>query len=188
MKITIFPFLIAVLFAATTISCDKDDAPDPDPDPEPKEEQIATYLKMVFKPVGDTLLPPAAYPYVRVEIEDGRSTRSSTSLRTNRAYDVSVVLEDRRLEPIKDITQLIASKADQYQLFIKAKEELIVFEAQDVDSKGLPIGLQWRATVKETQSFFNSYEITIIDAPGTKNGTSTVGKKVFQITTDQSIL
>lgn len=189
MKNLLFPFLLTILSTMLLSSCDKDDSPLPEPEPDPKVEQIATYLKISFKPVGDTITPPALYPYVRIEFEEGRWGNTASGLRRNKTYEVSLAIEDRSTSPAKDIYELIASKPDEYQLFIKSNEEFVVFQALDTDSKGLPVGLRWTATTKDNSSLFsNTYEIIIIHAPGTKNGTTAVGKKVLDLRVDQSIL
>jgi hypothetical protein len=189
MKHLIFLFMVASFSLATLASCDKDENPQPDPEPEPKVEQIASYLKLSFKPVGDTITPPILYPYVNLELEDGRWGNYTSGLKRNKTYEVSLIIEDRRTSPVKDIYKLIESKPDEYQFFIKSNEEYVVFEALDKDSKGFPVGLIWKATVKDkTTLFSNSYEIILIHAPGTKNGTTTVGKKVIDLRADQSIL
>lgn len=190
MKNLFYPFLLAVLSTFSLTSCDKEDStPDPDPDPDPKVEQIASYLKMAFEPVGDTITPPALYPYVRCELNDSFWNKSTSGLRKNRIYEVSIVFEDRRTNPVKDINALILSKADEYQFFILSNNEYEKFEPLDIDSKGLPIGLRWKATVKgNTTLFSNDYDFIMIHAPGTKNGTPSVGKKVFELSVEQTIL
>jgi hypothetical protein len=189
MKTLFLPFLLSAFSTFLLISCDKDDPiPDPDPDPDPKVENIASYVKILFEPIGDTITPPAAYPYIISEIEEGRWTSSSRNLKKNRSYDVTIVMEDRRTSPVKDINQLVLSKADEYQLFIKTNETLIQLEAVDKDSKGLPIGLQWRATTGAEIGLGNTVDVVLIHAPGTKNGTPTVGKKVLEYFAFLSVL
>lgn len=189
MKNLFYPFLLTVLSTFVLISCDKDDSiPDPDPDPDPKVENIASYVKISFKPIGDTITPPAAYPYVIAELEEGRWSTTSRNLKKNLSYNVTVVLEDRRTSPVKDINQLMLSKADEYQLFIKTNETLIQLEAVDKDSKGLPIGLQWKATTGAEIGLSNTVDVVLIQAPGTKNGTPTVGKKVLEFFSSLSVL
>lgn len=175
-------FLILNLVLAGLLSftsCDKDEEI-PDPEPTPKKEQIATVVRIVFEPLTGPTIPPISYPYLEVEYDTEKGTYNtfSKNLKTSTEYKAVVTFEDRRVSPVLDITALIKSKADEYQVFIKTDSPALALEVTDKDSKNLPLGLELKAT---TGNEMKSANLTIIvrHAPGTKNGTIEEGKEVF---------
>ena len=161
-------------------SCDKDENTDPEPDPTPKKEQVATFMRIDFTPTTGPVTPPILYPYIEVEYDNEKGTYSSSSknLKISTEYTVSVNFKDKRVSPELNISDLIKSKAEEYQVFIKTDNPALQFEVLDKDSKNLPIGLELKATTGNEIKSVNMTTI-IIHAPGTKNGTVTVGKEVF---------
>jgi len=171
----------ALLAAILLVACSKDDPkpkPDPDPDPDPDIEFIANYMELVFTPVGDTSSTPFK-PFFSALLRNDSWDIEAESLIRNTVYDVAITLIDSTVSPAKDIAQLIRNNPNDYQIFIEPNQSLLKFEATDTDGNALPVGLTWKATVENTTSNTSNVEITIIFAPGKKDGTINAGKKVF---------
>lgn len=110
------------------------------------EEELITTVTAVYTPVGDGDTITLKYQDLDGEGADAPIITVSGDFQANTTYNGSVTFLNETTDPADNITLEILEEGDEHQLFYQTTGSLNSFTysnaTNDLDSNGLPIGLQ----------------------------------------------
>jgi len=143
--------------------------------PGPVDHDIITTVTIVLTPVAS---PTDSIVVVWEDIDGvggANPNRIDTlRLRPGVVYSCNVVMQNRSVTPVIDITTSIQAERDNHQLFYTLSDDLGVIAITDRDVRGLPLGLTFTLTPATTASAVGRFALKLSHYPNSadKNGTT----------------
>lgn len=139
MKNLIYPFCLLVGFCFLTTSCSKDD-----PEVVNEEELITTLNLVLTSAIGGESI---TMKFSDLDGDGGSEpTITGGTLQANTEYSSTVELLNESVTPTENITDEVLEEAVDHQFFYQSNVTGVVFEYDDQDSDGNPIGVKAKIT------------------------------------------
>ncbi|MFN8358049.1 MAG: hypothetical protein U0Y10_26540 [Spirosomataceae bacterium] len=171
---------LVLLMSIAASSCKKDTT-------EPDDNELITTVRLKFTEAGTTLA--TTFEYKDPDGDGGAAPTKfdKVSLKKGATYSFAIEVLNESTSPASDITQEIASKADEHLFnYASTPVGLVTFTITDKDSKNLPVGLKANV-VAATTAGTGKLKVQLRHQPGTKNGTLTPGSDDINLDFDLEV-
>jgi hypothetical protein len=175
---------VVTLFSMLLAGCKKDDKNVELP-PEPVDErEVITTLQLTFTDTNAKSTAPIVAEFNDPDGDGGKpADRFDTiKLKPGKAYLTKITLLDRTKTPVDTVSNEVAEKGYEHQLFFHTGGASIAIQYLDKDKNNLPIGLLslWQ-TGAATIGTGNTTQVVLRHQPGVKNGTEAPGESDVDI-------
>ncbi|QRR03509.1 hypothetical protein [Dyadobacter sandarakinus] len=157
---------LSILFA----QC-KDSGEDLEPD---DENELITSVTLKFTEAGTNTVTSFSYKDADGDGGNAPTAFDTIALKPNASYTLTAAFLDESKNPVENITEEIAEKANEHLLvYTPAPSSLLIYTYGDKDANNYPIGLT--GTVKTGAAGAGTLKVQLRHQPGTKNGTTSPG-------------